>query len=244
MWKRNQTSEAQVHAVYKPSFSLSSEYMQQFFFEPNKNYGTLAFSLENCSLGFQFGLNLSMQIKCDGQHIHLCARVLSSLRGDFNECFPDPESWCCRSEKAVKRRENQGESWVADNCLVLPRAETSAWELRSRLHAFTRRSAAHTTCWCFPGSFADITGIRTGLSRPNLLINNACVCSGSFPVRSEPSSSKSFSAESESIHAIQPVSIVCHLWHFCSKKVHCANTIMPSYSDVPSSEETFGQDLC
>lgn len=35
--------------------------MLQFLFLPNKSYGTLAFSLENCSLGFQFGLNLSMQ---------------------------------------------------------------------------------------------------------------------------------------------------------------------------------------
>lgn len=36
MWKRNQTSEAQVHTVYKPSFSLSSEYMQQFLLSKTK----------------------------------------------------------------------------------------------------------------------------------------------------------------------------------------------------------------
>lgn len=101
-----------------------------------------------------------------------------------------------------------------------------------------------TVCWCFPGSFADMTGIRIGLSRPNSLINNACVCSGSFPGRSKPSSSKRFSAESESINALQPVSIVYRLWHFSSEKVRCANTVMPSYGDVPASEETFGQDLC
>lgn len=48
--------------MYKPPFSLSREHTQQFFFVPNKSYGTLAFSLENNSLGFPFGLNLSAQI--------------------------------------------------------------------------------------------------------------------------------------------------------------------------------------
>lgn len=61
-WNRNQTSEPEVHAANKPSFSLSSEYTQQFLFVPNKSNSTLAFSLENSSLGFQFGLNLSTQI--------------------------------------------------------------------------------------------------------------------------------------------------------------------------------------
>ncbi|KAK4817461.1 LOW QUALITY PROTEIN: hypothetical protein QYF61_015616 [Mycteria americana] len=38
-----------------------SKSTQQFLFVPYKSYGTLAFSLENSSLGFQFGLNLSMR---------------------------------------------------------------------------------------------------------------------------------------------------------------------------------------
>lgn len=61
MWTRNQTSEPQVHTAYKPSFSPSSKSVQQFLFVPNKSYGTLAFSLENSSLGFQIDLNLSMR---------------------------------------------------------------------------------------------------------------------------------------------------------------------------------------
>lgn len=54
-------------------------------------------------------------------------------------------------------------------------------------------------------------GIRIGPLRPNLLINNTCICSGSFPVRSEPSLSKRFSAESKSINALKPGSIIYHV---------------------------------
>lgn len=180
----------------KPPFPPSSKSMPQSLFVWSKSYVTIAFSYENSSLGLSVWLNPQHVDHYDAQHAQLHARVYSFLRcnlilaGIFLT-----ESHSAAMVTNPLREERSGVIPKLQPIIhFFPGAGTSVWKLQSWLHVFTR-SAAHTVCWCFPGSCADVTRVRIGSSTPNLLISTTHTCSGSFPLRSEPSSSKIFCRE-------------------------------------------------